>query len=342
MMVVGVWRRPGHPITRRKPEATGVLFLGQVPMPQGTTPVGPGSLVALTQATSPRFVGDVGSPNATGSSSEARRVPDARRQDTDMIPDTSPPAYAPTSWFRCGQDTSQELVPSYLGDPVGWLVSTHARSRLLADLAELSGLTRELSDALAPLRQRRSAHDPGRALVDLAVMLADGCEAISDLAVLRDQPELLGPVASTATAWRVLDAVDDDVRAALRVARAQARDRLWAQRDEVGEHGDECRRVKSFCTSSSPAARRPERRRQAAGPSAQPLSAGTAAPGADTPQPPGRPRSLPRGPQVARARPRPGPARAGGRRGLPERPGAALRPQGCSASPQATAASGRP
>jgi hypothetical protein len=107
----------------------------------------------------------------------------------------------------------------------------------LADLAEATGLTRELSDALAPLRQRRSAHDPGRVLVDLAVMLADGGEAISDLAVLRDQPELFGRVASTATAWRVLDAVDDDVRAALRVARAQARDRLWAQRDEVGEVG---------------------------------------------------------------------------------------------------------
>jgi hypothetical protein len=51
-------------------------------------------------------------------------------------------------------------------------------------------------------------HDPGRVLVDVAVMLADGGEAISDLAVLRDQPELFGSLASTATAWGVVDGVD--------------------------------------------------------------------------------------------------------------------------------------
>ena len=42
-------------------------------------------------------------------------------------------------------------------------------------------------------------------LRDLAVMLADGGDCLSDLAVLRDQPELFGPVASTPTAWRVLE-----------------------------------------------------------------------------------------------------------------------------------------
>jgi hypothetical protein len=41
-------------------------------------------------------------------------------------------------------------------------------------------------------------------LVDLAVMLSDGGEAISDLAVLRDQPDLFGPVASTAKPCRRL------------------------------------------------------------------------------------------------------------------------------------------
>ena len=38
----------------------------------------------------------------------------------------------------------------------------------------------------------------------MAVTLADGGEAIADLAVLRNQPDLFGPVASDATAWRVL------------------------------------------------------------------------------------------------------------------------------------------
>jgi len=39
-------------------------------------------------------------------------------------------------------------------------------------------------------------------------MLADGGEAIADLTVLRDQPDLFGPVASDATAWRVLSSLD--------------------------------------------------------------------------------------------------------------------------------------
>jgi Transposase DDE domain group 1 len=98
----------------------------------------------------------------------------------------------------------------------------------------VTGLTREFSDALAPLRQRRSVHDPGRVLVDVAVVLADGGDAISDLGVLRDQPELFGPVASTATAWRVLDAVDEAMLIELRRARAVARERSWTQRDDVG------------------------------------------------------------------------------------------------------------
>jgi hypothetical protein len=38
-------------------------------------------------------------------------------------------------------------------------------------------------------------------LRDLAVMLADGGDCLSDLAVLRDQPELFGRIASTPTAW---------------------------------------------------------------------------------------------------------------------------------------------
>lgn len=40
---------------------------------------------------------------------------------------------------------------------------------------------------MAPTRSRRSAHDPGRVLRDLIVMIADGGDCVSDLAVLRDQ-----------------------------------------------------------------------------------------------------------------------------------------------------------
>jgi hypothetical protein len=82
----------------------------------------------------------------------------------------------------------------------------------LADLADATGLSSAVSEALAPLRQRDSGHDPGRVAVDLAVMLADGGETIADLAVLRNQSALFGRVASDASAWRVLDAVDAAAR----------------------------------------------------------------------------------------------------------------------------------
>jgi hypothetical protein len=96
----------------------------------------------------------------------------------------------------------------------------HAGARLLTDLAEVTGLQCRFSEALGALRQRDSGHDPGRVAVDVAVMLADGGEAIADLAVLRDQPALFGAVAPDPTAWRVLDGIDGDALARLRTARA--------------------------------------------------------------------------------------------------------------------------
>ncbi len=109
----------------------------------------------------------------------------------------------------------------------------HAGARLLVDLADATGLSAAMSDALVSLRQRHSGHDPGRVALDLAVMLADGGEAISDLAVLRNQPDLFGPVASDPTAWRVLAALDDEALVALQAARAQAREVAWAQAAET-------------------------------------------------------------------------------------------------------------
>ena len=96
-------------------------------------------------------------------------------------------------------------------------VAAHVGSRMLCDLADALGLTEGLSAAMAPTRRRRGGHDRGRVLVDLAVMLADGGEAISDLAVLRDQPALFGDVASVPTAWRALEAMDETMLARIAV-----------------------------------------------------------------------------------------------------------------------------
>lgn len=107
-------------------------------------------------------------------------------------------------------------------------VVAHAGTRLLCDLADELGLTAGLSAAMAPTKRRRSGHDRGRVLVDLAVALADGATAISDLAVLAGQPTLFGEVASVPTAWRTLAAVDEEALGRIAAARAQARRRAWA------------------------------------------------------------------------------------------------------------------
>ena len=112
-------------------------------------------------------------------------------------------------------------------------VVSHAGSRLLADLADATGLTGAFSSALRRLRPRGTGHDPGRVAVDLAVMLADGGEAIRDLALLRDQAQVFGAVASTSTAWRVLAATDAPALSALRAARATAREIAWMQAAET-------------------------------------------------------------------------------------------------------------
>jgi hypothetical protein len=109
---------------------------------------------------------------------------------------------------------------------------SHAGSALLAQVADKLGLTRMLSVRLAALKQRRRGHDPGRVIRDLAVMLADGGECVSDLGAVRDQQALFGQVASDSTAFRVVDRVASEpaLLNAVREAHARARERFWKLR----------------------------------------------------------------------------------------------------------------
>jgi len=66
-------------------------------------------------------------------------------------------------------------------------------------------------------------------LVDVAVMLADGGEAIGDINVLRHQDQVLGPVASAPTVWRALDELAPAALRQIEVARAKVRRHVWAQ-----------------------------------------------------------------------------------------------------------------
>ena len=127
--------------------------------------------------------------------------------------------------------TTARVYPRVSTDGTG--VVSHAGSALLLELADRVGLRAEFAAAVDGIRCRGGGHDPGQVLVDLAVMLADGGEAIRDIAALADQSGLHGPVASPATAWRVVDAVDASRLTGLLLARAVARERGWLARGEI-------------------------------------------------------------------------------------------------------------
>jgi Transposase DDE domain group 1 len=124
---------------------------------------------------------------------------------------------------RDGRNVTVEVTSDGEG-----LVS-HAGSALLAQIADKSGLTQALSVRLAGLKQRRSGHDPGRVVRDLAVMLADGGDCLADIVALRDQDALFGAVASDLTAFRVIDAIASTpgLLDALADAHAWAREHVW-------------------------------------------------------------------------------------------------------------------
>jgi len=89
---------------------------------------------------------------------------------------------------------------------------------LIAELADRVGLTGALSVALAGTRERRSAHDPGRVLRDVAVMLVDGGECVSDSDAYQGQERLFGARASETTTHRVLKSVDERLLGRVRAA----------------------------------------------------------------------------------------------------------------------------
>jgi hypothetical protein len=125
--------------------------------------------------------------------------------------------------MRDGRPVTVEVTSDGAG-----LVS-HAGTALLGQVADRVGLTSALSLRLAVIKQRRRGHDPGRVIRDLAVMLGDGGECVSDLGATRDQDALFGKVASDSTAFRTVDRIASTpgLLDAIREAHARARARFW-------------------------------------------------------------------------------------------------------------------
>jgi hypothetical protein len=92
-------------------------------------------------------------------------------------------------------------------------------------------LGRGLSQGLARWRAPRAVHDPGKVIADLAAAVALGGDCLADIAVLREQPQLAGPVASDPVVSRLVSQLAADQQRALKAvrgARAAARVRAWA------------------------------------------------------------------------------------------------------------------
>ena len=110
-------------------------------------------------------------------------------------------------------------------------VVSQAGAVLLWETMRVTGLGRGLSQELSRWRAPRAVHDPGKIVADLAAALALGGDCLADIAVLREQPELAGPVASDPVVSRLVSQLAGDLPRALkavRAARAAARERAWA------------------------------------------------------------------------------------------------------------------
>jgi hypothetical protein len=115
-------------------------------------------------------------------------------------------------------------------------IVSQAGALLLSETLRVTGLDQALTAGLALWRAPRAVHDPGKIIADLVMTLALGGDCLADIAVLRSQPGLAGPVASDPVVSRLVTALAADAPRALRAirkARAAARERAWTL---AGEH----------------------------------------------------------------------------------------------------------
>lgn len=109
-------------------------------------------------------------------------------------------------------------------------VVSHAGVGMLREVADLTGLSSQVTAALADTYKGPWTHAPGDVFADLAAAVADGADCVDGVGQLfEDRGHLFGPVASTTTLWRLVDErIDAAHLPRIRSARAHARARAWA------------------------------------------------------------------------------------------------------------------
>ena len=109
-------------------------------------------------------------------------------------------------------------------------VVSHAGVGMLREVADLSGLSAQVTAALADTYRGPWIHAPGDVFADLAAAVADGADCVDGFGqLLGDREQAFGPVASTTTLWRCVDErIDAAHLPAIQAARSHARARAWA------------------------------------------------------------------------------------------------------------------
>ncbi|MDN5670235.1 MAG: IS1380 family transposase [Renibacterium salmoninarum] len=109
-------------------------------------------------------------------------------------------------------------------------VLSHAGVGMVREVADLTGLSEQVTAVLADTYRGRWSHAPGAVFADLVAAVADGADCVDNAAqASRSRSEVFGPAASTTTMWRLIDErIDADHLPAMRTARAQARAAAWA------------------------------------------------------------------------------------------------------------------
>jgi hypothetical protein len=109
-------------------------------------------------------------------------------------------------------------------------VVSHAGVGMLRELAELTGLSAQVTAVLADTYRGPWIYEPGAVFADLAAAVADGADCIDGVGQsCGDREHVFGAAASTTTMWRLVDSrVDAAHLPGIRAARAHAREKAWA------------------------------------------------------------------------------------------------------------------
>src|SRR5258705_5826200 len=109
-------------------------------------------------------------------------------------------------------------------------VVSHAGVGILRELAELTGLSAQVTAALADTYRGPWTYEPGAVFADLAAAVADGADCIDGVGQsCGDREHVFGAAASTTTMWRLVDArIDSAHLPGTRAVRAHPPAAAWA------------------------------------------------------------------------------------------------------------------